>query len=98
MLGGKRFAAGAAIMSKSFSLCSPAMSHDILADVKSFFKSVLTARLHRLLNFSVLSLPLHYLKLCEFWAPGEGCNPALDYFVLHRVSFIPVIEEKMKTK
>lgn len=98
MLGGKRFAAGAAIMSKSFSLCSPAMSHDILADVKSFFKSVLTARLHRLLNFSVLFLPHHYLKLCEFWAPGEGCNPALDYFVLHRVSFIPVIEEKMKTK
>lgn len=74
------------------------MSHDILADVKSFFKSVLTARLHMLLNFGVLSLPLHCLKLGEFWAPGEVWNTALDNFVLHNISFIPVIEEKIKEK
>lgn len=92
------FAAGAAIISKSFSLCSPAMSHDVLADVKSFFESILTARLHTLLNFSVLSLPLHCLKLGEFWAPREVWNTALDSFVLHNVNFIPVFEEKMKTK
>lgn len=53
--------------------------HDILADVKSFFKSTLTAGLYLVLNFGVLSLYLCCLEPCEFWAPRKAWNSVLTY-------------------